>query len=101
MEKGTDPEERFTLVQVNASNWAVHDRHYPEHDHRRVVCMIFAETTDGVETLWRRDLPLPTRYATATDVLQAVRGFHYTSRATRPIAIPHLPPSRGLRRRGL
>lgn len=87
-----DPDRRFVLVQVDTTDWAIHDLHYPERDHRRVVCTIFEDAPTEVEVLWRRDLPLALRYSTADDVLRAVQRFQDTSRATRPIPIPHLPP---------
>lgn len=96
-----DPDRRFTLIEVSATDWAIHDLQYPENDHRRVICTIFATASTEVEVLWRRDLPLPPRYASAEDALEAVRRFEDTSRATRPIPIPHLPPAqetRGLQR---
>ncbi|MEU4016810.1 hypothetical protein AB0E56_16220 [Microbacterium sp. NPDC028030] len=90
-----DPDRRFALVEVSANDWAIHDLHYSENDHRRVVCTIFEDAPTEVEVLWRRDLPLALRYSSPEDVLEAVRRFQDASRATRPIPIPHLPPVRG------
>ncbi len=89
-----DPDRRFSLVQVTATDWAIHDLHYPTDDHRRVVCTIFEDAPTEVEVLWRRDLPLALRYSSAEEVLHAVRRFQDASRATRPIQIPHHPPPR-------
>lgn len=89
-----DPYRRFVLVQVSTTDWAIHDLHYPDADHRRVVCTIFEDAPTEVEVLWRRDLPLALRYSTADEVLRAVQRFQEASRATRPIPIPHLPPPR-------
>jgi hypothetical protein len=90
MEPVADP--RFALEQVSATDWAVVDLHYPEGDHRRVVCQVYEDAPTEVEVLWRRDLPLALRYSSVTEVLSAVQRFHDTSRATRPIPIPRLPP---------
>ncbi|MFB8189626.1 hypothetical protein ACFC14_09905 [Microbacterium sp. NPDC055988] len=89
-----DPDRRFALVHVSDTDWAIHDLHYPEGDHRRVVCTIFEDAPTEFEVLWRRDLPLALRYCSAEEVLDAVRRFQDASRATRPIPIPHLPPTR-------
>lgn len=89
-----DPDQRFVLVQVGTTDWAIHDLHYPERDHRRIVCTVFEDAPTEVEVLWRRDLPLALRYSTAEDVLRAVQTFQDASRATRPIPIPHRPPPR-------
>lgn len=90
-----DPYRRFALVEISQTDWAIHDLQYPENDHRRVVCTIFEDAPTEVEVLWRRDLPLALRYSSPDEVLDAVRRFQDTSRATRPIPIPHLPPARG------
>lgn len=92
------PDRRFTLVPVRTSEWAIHDSHYPEHDHRRIVCRVYEDDPTDVEVLWLRDLPLALRYSSVADVLDAVQRFQDASRATRPIPIPHRPPPFGLRR---
>jgi hypothetical protein len=86
------PDPRFVLTQVNAESWAIHDLHYPDGDHRRVVCRIYEDTPVDVEVHWLRDLPLAPRYPSADDVLQSVRLFQNATRATRPIPISHRPP---------
>lgn len=97
MEQGPDP--RFALMQLSAEAWAIHDLHYPESDHRRVVCRVYADTPVDVEVHWLRDLPLALRYPTVHDVLEAVQSFQNAKRATRPIPIPHHPPpTRGFNR---
>ena len=90
MEQASGP--RFTLVRVGATDWAVHDSHYADGDHRRVVCRIYEDAPTDVEVLWLRDLPLALRYSSVQDVVEAVQRFQDASRATRPIPIPHLPP---------
>lgn len=80
------------LMQLSAEAWAVHDLSYPENDHRRVVCRIYADTPSEVEVHWLRDLPLAHRYPSVDDVLESVQRFQDASRATRPIPIPHRPP---------
>lgn len=95
-----DPDGRFVLVQVSSSDWAIHDLHYPERDHRRLVCTIFEDAPTDVEVRWMRDLPLALRYSSVHEVLDAVARFQETSRATRPIPIPRIPPPGGGRARG-
>jgi hypothetical protein len=94
-----DPDGRFVLVQVSSSDWAIHDLHYPENDHRRLVCTIFEDAPTEVEVRWMRDLPLALRYSSVREVLAAVARFQDTARATRPIPIPRLPPPGGDRAR--
>lgn len=98
MQQETD--QRFALVPISAQSWVIHDLHYPDGDHRRVVCRIYADTPADVEVLWLRDLPLALRYPAADDVLESVRQFQDASRATRPIPIPHRPPPSVRRREG-
>lgn len=86
------PEPRFTLVKVSETDWAIHDLHHPEGDHRRVVCRIYDDAPTDVEVIWMRDLPLALRYPNVHEVLEAVERFQDASRATRPIPIPHRPP---------
>lgn len=95
-----DPDPRFELVQTGGSDWEIHDQHYPQGDHRRVVCTIYEDAPTEVEVMWVRDLPLALRYSSVPDVLTEVLRFHETCRATRPIQIPHLPPPTGRRGRG-
>ena len=95
------PDQRFVLTPVSAEAWAIHDLQYPDDDHRRIVCRIYADTPTDVEVLWLRDLPLAPRYPSVDDVLESVRRFQDASRATRPIPIAHRPPpSRRRRERG-
>ena len=95
-----DPDGRYVLVQVSSSDWTIHDLHYPEHDHRRLVCTIFEDAPTDVEVRWMRDLPLALRYSSVHEVLDAVSRFQETSRATRPVPIPRLPPPTRGRARG-
>ncbi len=98
MEQESDP--RFALIPMSAEAWAIHDLHYPDGDHRRVVCRIYQDTPADVEVLWLRDLPLAPRYPSVHDVLSSVQQFQNASRATRPIPIPHRPPPSIRRRQG-
>lgn len=86
------PEARFALIRVSENDWAIHDLHHPEGDHRRVVCRIYDDAPTDVEVIWMRDLPLALRYPSVQEVLEAVERFQDASRATRPIPIPHRPP---------
>lgn len=90
MQQEADP--RFVLIQVSAQAWAIHDLHYPDGDHRRLVCRIFEDTPIDVEVQWLRDVPLAPRYPSVDEVLESVRLFQNARRATRPIPIPHRPP---------
>ncbi|MFS0892866.1 hypothetical protein [Microbacterium sp. 179-I 3D3 NHS] len=85
--------QRFVLTQVSPDAWAIHDMHYPEGDHRRLVCRIYEHTPIEVEVLWMRDVPLAPRYTSVHEVLESVTHFQGAKRATRPIPIPHRPPA--------
>lgn len=87
-----DPEPRYVLHRVTPSEWVINDRRYSDDDPRHVVASVYEYADTEVEVVWRRDLPLSARYATAQEVLHEVARIQDPSRATRPIAIPHLPP---------
>ncbi len=86
-----DPEPRYVLRRVTSSEWVINDRRYETDDPRHVVACV--HDVDGeVEVVRLRDLPLETRYPSASDVLEAVARAKDPSRATRPIVIPSHPP---------
>ena len=87
-----DPEPRYVLNRITPSEWVINDRRYTENDPRYVVACVYEYAETEVEVVWLRDLPLAIRYSTAYDVLEDVSRVQDSSRATRPIAIPHLPP---------
>ncbi|MFJ2541440.1 hypothetical protein [Microbacterium sp. NPDC087589] len=87
-----DPDPRYVLHRVTPSEWVINDRRYESHDARHVVACIYEYADTEVEVVWLRDLPLAVRYATPAEVLEEVTRVQDSSRATRPIAIPHLPP---------
>ncbi|KQZ25193.1 hypothetical protein [Microbacterium sp. Root553] len=87
-----DPEPRYVLHRVTPSEWVINDRRYSPDDPRNVVGCIYEYADTDVEVVWLRDLPLSARYANAQEVLDEVARIQDPSRATRPIAIPHLPP---------
>ena len=87
-----DPDPRYVLHRVTPSEWVINDRRYESHDPRHLVASVYEYADTEVEVVWLRDLPLAVRYATAAEVLQEVTRVQDSSRATRPIAIPHLPP---------
>jgi hypothetical protein len=80
------------LRRVAGGNWLIHDHSYPPNDARHVVAWMHRADDDGVEVVWVRRTPLPTRYRTESDAFDDFR--HYLLRRTtdRPVPIPHFPP---------
>jgi len=87
-----DPEPRYVLHRVTPSEWVINDRRYEAHDPRHVVACVYEYADTEVEVVWLRDLPLAVRYTTPYEVLEEVTRVQDSSRSTRPIPIPHLPP---------
>jgi hypothetical protein len=86
------PNPRFMLNRITASEWVINDLRYASNDPRHVVACVYELAETEVEVTWLRDLPLATRYGTVFEVLEDVEKMRGTSRATRPISIPHRPP---------
>ena len=56
---------------------------------------IVRDDGDDVVVTWHRDVPLATHYVTAEDALDdVVRWMAHQPGGTRPIPIPHFPPTR-------
>lgn len=87
-----DPDPRYVLNRITPSEWVINDRRYPENDPRHLVACVYEYAETEVEVVWLRDLPLAIRYSDAYQVLEDVSRMQDSTRATRPIAIPHLPP---------
>ncbi|SEB65733.1 MULTISPECIES: hypothetical protein [Microbacterium] len=87
-----DPEPRYVLHRVTPSEWVINDRRYEASDPRHVVASVYEYADTEVEVVWLRDLPLAVRYTTPYEVLEEVTRVQDSSRSTRPIPIPHLPP---------
>lgn len=93
------PDPRFELRKVTDTEWLIVDHKYAAHDARQTVACIYQVDIVEVDVLWLRDLPLATSYMSPGEVLSDLQRFHNPpSRATAPIAIPHLPPLGGLRK---
>lgn len=87
------PDPRFELRKVTETEWLILDHRYEAHDARQTVACIYQVDTVEVDVLWFRNLPLASSYMSAEEVLWDLRRFHNPpSRATAPIAIPHVPP---------
>lgn len=86
------PDPRCALRRVSRSEWVISDLRYPPDDSRHAVARVYELDETEVEVVWLRDLPLATRYGSALAVLDDVQRMLSVSRATRPVAIPHLPP---------
>lgn len=86
----SDP--RFELRQITENEWLILDHRYEAHDSRQTIACI-RESGNEVDVLWMREIPLPSRYRAAMDVLAAIQ-HHYNpaSRSTAPVTIPHLAP---------
>lgn len=86
------PDPRYTLRRITTLEWVINDLRYEDHDPRHVVACVYQIEETEVEVVWLRELPLASRYSSPFDVLEAVERMQSVSRATRPVAIPHLPP---------
>jgi hypothetical protein len=86
------PDPRFILNRITSSEWVINDLRYPSDDPRHVVACVYEFAETEVEVTWLRDLPLATRYGTAFEVLEDVERMRDSSRAARPMFIPHRPP---------
>ena len=87
-----DPDPRFVLRRITPTEWVINDLRFPADDTRHVVACVYEMAPTEVEVVWLRDLPLAIRYGSPFEVLEQVEHLQGTSRATRPISIPHLPP---------
>lgn len=87
-----DPDPRFVLRRITPSEWVIDDLKFASDDPRHVVACVYEFDPTEVEVVWLRDLPLAVRYMTAFEVLEEIERLQGVSRATRPVAIPHLPP---------
>lgn len=86
------PEPRYVLNRITPSEWVINDSRYAPNDPRNVVACVYELADTEVEVTWLRDLPLAIRYTSAFEVLEEVERMQDTSRATRPISIPHRRP---------
>lgn len=83
----------YELSRVDEHHWLIHDHSASPHDAAHLVACIHIAGEDDVEVLWLRDVPLPTRYATAGDVLDDLVMWTTRSRGgSRPVPIPARPP---------
>ncbi|MBQ3357387.1 hypothetical protein ACTJKK_13575 [Microbacterium sp. 22179] len=87
-----DPEPRYVLRRITPTEWVINDQRFPANDPRHIVACVYEYAETEVEVVWVRDLPLAMRYSNAFEVLADVERMHGSSRATRPVQIPHLPP---------
>ncbi|WP_217184235.1 hypothetical protein [Streptomyces sp. AC495_CC817] len=87
-----DPDPRYVLHRITPSEWVINDLRFAPDDPRHVVACVYEMAPTEVEVVWLRDLPLAVRYGSPFEVLEQIERIQSTSRATRPIAIPHLPP---------
>lgn len=83
---------RFVLRRITPSEWVINDTQFAQDDTRHVVACVYELAATEVEVVWLRDLPLSSNYGSAFEVLEHVERVHGSSRATRPIPIPHRPP---------
>lgn len=86
-----DPASRYVLRRITPTESVIDDRRYTADDPRHIVAGVY-DVDGAVEVVWLRDLSLPDRFATGSDVLAAVADAKDPSRATRPIVIPSRPP---------
>lgn len=89
---GEGPSPRCSMHRVGASEWVVNDLRYPPGDSRRFVARVYELAPTEFEVTWLRDLPLAISYDSIESIIADVDRLLSTSRATRPVPIPHLPP---------
>lgn len=92
---GNTMDRRAELTNVGESGWRVCDGSLPADDGRRVVAFM-ERVDDHIEVVWIRSTNAPTRFAALDDALDAadaVLAEEEQSRSTRPIQIPHFPPT--------
>lgn len=88
-----DGDRRWELVRLDDDHWLVCDLRYPQDDARCMIACV-TESEDGVDVFWTaRDIPLPTRYLEAADVIDdLIRWSRARPPHSRPIEIAHAPP---------
>lgn len=86
-------EGRYELKRLSGMEWVIADHHYGDDDPRHIIAQIFEVDTYECEVVWLRDLPFRTVYGSPLDVLADLNAA--SSRHTKPIQIPHLPPPDG------
>lgn len=89
-----DPDPRFVLHRLTPSEWVINDLRFEADDTRHVVACVYELAPTEVEVVWLRELPLSSTYGTPFEVLEQIERIQGTSRATRPVPIPHRPPPR-------
>lgn len=86
------PDPRFELKKISDSDWLILDHRYGPNDARRTIACVYQMEPQLVEAVWLRDLPLPTSYMEAADVLEDVQSFYLREDARRPMTVAHRPP---------
>ena len=81
------------LVRVDADHWRLHDNGYDPDDARSVVAHI-REIDEGVDVVWvSTNVPLPTRYRDAGDIVEDLERWRRDSGHRGPPAnIASFPP---------
>ncbi|MFE5409510.1 hypothetical protein [Microbacterium sp. NPDC056569] len=81
------------LHKVDAATWIIRNHGIPATDPAHVVACVTDRVASGVDVLWLVPTGLPTYFASASAVIDALRQRRSSnSRRTRPVPIPHLPP---------
>ncbi|MGO2746683.1 hypothetical protein [Microbacterium sp.] len=87
----------WEVIQLTRTSWRICDAALTETDAARLVAYVDRNDTGHFDVLWLRS-PCPTRsrYRDLDEMLadlDAAEAAVPTSRATRPLPIPHFPPS--------
>lgn len=92
---GSDTTSTFVLSRLDDGTWLIQDPSFPSDDARHVVACVHDAGEIEVEVVWVRPTSLPTRYATAADVLDDLLRRMNGGRAAPPVPIPRFAPVRG------
>lgn len=87
--------ERFVLQQLTPVEWIIVDTSCEPHDPHRTIACIREIGAAEYESLWLRNLALPTVYRSPQRVLDdVIRVARHPSRvpSRKPVPIPHLAP---------
>lgn len=81
----------FSIDRVEADTWVIRDLSTTTNDPRHVVACVSADDL-GVEVVWVRPVPLPTRYRSVELVVEELQRWATRRRSEPPTRIPRVAP---------
>ncbi|MDN3494790.1 hypothetical protein QL996_02525 [Planococcus sp. APC 4015] len=85
-------ESSFSIDRVESGTWVIRDLSTPSDDPRHVVACVSESDELGVEVVWVRAVPLPTRYLSVEFVVEDLQRWTTRRRSEPPNRIPRLAP---------